>query len=140
MSVGEGWCVSFIHHSVVTNFMHLQSTYAPDLQNLQSDGHLESSQTSAVKLFCMNSQRVRNVGYFCRRVPSCIFDRIIDMILNATLPNNLLQLEESLRKSFLPLELHKGILASPCFLILLIYTNNNEKSSTMQLDKTNTCD
>ena len=69
MSVGEGWCVSFIHHSAVTNFMHLQSTYAPDLQYLQSDGHLESSQTSAVKLFCGNSQRVRNVGYFSRRVP-----------------------------------------------------------------------
>ena len=90
MSVSEGWCVSFIHHSAVTNFMHLKSTYAPDLQYLQSDGLLESSQTSAVKLFCGNSQRVRNVGYFCRRVPSCIFDRIIDMILNATLPTNLL--------------------------------------------------
>ena len=35
-----------------------------------------------------------------------------------------------LRRNFLPLELHKGILDSPCLLILLIYANNEEISST----------
>ena len=52
------------------------------------EGHLESSRTSAVKRFCRNSQRVKPVGYFCRRAPSCIFDKMFDRILNATLPNN----------------------------------------------------
>ena len=42
------------------------------------------------ELFCRNSQRVKVVGYFRRRAPSCIFDRMFDRILNGTLPNNLL--------------------------------------------------
>ena len=37
--------------AVVTNSMHLRSTYAPYLQNLQSEAPLESSRTSAVELF-----------------------------------------------------------------------------------------
>ena len=85
MSVGEGWCGWFY-----TNSMHLQSSYTPHLQYLQLEVHLESSQTSAVELFCRNSERVKGVGYFCKRVPSCIFDRMFDRILNATLSNNLL--------------------------------------------------
>ena len=64
--------------------MHLQSTYTPNLQHIQSGAHLESSRTSAVELFYRNSQRIKTVGYFRRRVPSWTFDRI----LNATLPNN----------------------------------------------------
>ena len=40
--------------------------------------------------FCRNSQRVKAVGYFRRRAPSCIFDRMFGRILNATLPNSLL--------------------------------------------------
>ena len=82
--------VDFIHQSAVTNSMHLQSTYTPHLQYLQSEALLESSRTSAVELFCRNSQRVKAVRYFCKRAPSCIFDRMFDRILNATLPNNLL--------------------------------------------------
>ena len=43
--------VGFIHQSAVTNSMHLQSTYTPHLQYLQSDAHLESSQTSVVEVY-----------------------------------------------------------------------------------------
>ena len=43
---------------------------------------MESSRTSAVELYCGNSQRIKAVGYFRRRAPSWMFDRI----LNATLP------------------------------------------------------
>ena len=82
--------IGFIHQSAVTNSMHLQSTYTPHLPYLQSEAHLESSRTSAVEHFCRNSQRVKVIGYFCRRAPSCIFDRMFDRILNATLSNNLL--------------------------------------------------
>ena len=42
---------------------------------------------------------------------------MFDRTLNAALPNNLLQHEESLRGSSLPLRLHKGISDSPCLLI-----------------------
>ena len=63
-----------------------------------------------------------------------MFDRVFDRILNATLPlNNLLCLEEGLRRSFPSLELCKGILDSPWLLILLIYTTNKKNSSTRQI-------
>ena len=65
-----------------------------------------------------------------RRAPPWMFDTIFDGILNATLPNNLLYLQEGLRKSFPPLELHKEILDSACLLILLIYTSNKKNSSS----------
>ena len=47
MSVGE------VTNSIspVTNSIHLQSTYIPHLQYLYSEAHLESSRTSAVKVF-----------------------------------------------------------------------------------------
>ena len=86
----------------------------------QSEAHFKSNQTIAVEFFCGNSQRLSAVGYFYRRAPSQMFDRI----LNATLFNNLLQLAEGLRKSFPSLGLDKGILDSPCLLILLIYTKH----------------
>ena len=38
---------------------------------------------------------------------------MFDRILNAALPNNLLQLEEGLRKNFPPLGLQERILNSP---------------------------
>ena len=138
MLVGGGWCGWF--YTLVTNYKHSQFTYNPHLQYLQQETHLESSRTSAAELFCRNSQHVKAVDYFCRRASSYIFDRMFDRILNATLPNNLLQLEEGLRRNFPPLELDKGIFDSPCLLILLIYTSNKENSSTMQVDKTNRCD
>ena len=81
--------VGFIHQSAVANSMHLQSTYSPHLQYLQLEAHLESSRTSAVEPFRRNSHRVKAVGYFLRRATSCIFDRMFDRILNATLPKNL---------------------------------------------------
>ena len=33
--------------------------------------------------------RVKTVGYFRKRAPSCIFDRMFDRNLNVILPNNL---------------------------------------------------
>ena len=42
---------------------------------------LRNSWTSAVELYCGNSQRVKTVGYIRRRSPWCMFSRI----LNATL-------------------------------------------------------
>ena len=50
-------------------------------------------------------------------------------ILNVTLPNNLLQVEDGLRRSFPPLRLHKEILDSLYLLIFLIYTYNKKNSS-----------
>ena len=55
--------------------------FTPHLQHIQSEAHLESSRTSEVELYCRNSQRIKAVGYFRRRAPSWMFDRI----LNATL-------------------------------------------------------
>ena len=43
--VGEGWCGWFLHQSAP--IMHLQSTYTPHLQYLQSETHLEFSRTCA---------------------------------------------------------------------------------------------
>ena len=72
--------------------MHLQSTYTPYLEHIQSEAHLESSQTSVMELFCENSPRFKAVGYFCQRTSSWMFN----MILNATLPNNSLHLHQTL--------------------------------------------
>ena len=81
--------MAFTHQAAVTNSMHLQCTYTPYLQYLQSEEHLKTGGTSAVELFCRYSQRVKAVGYFYRTAPSCIFDGMFERILNATLPNNL---------------------------------------------------
>ena len=56
--------VGLIHQFAVTNPMHLQSTFTPHLQYLQSEAYLESSKTSAEELFCANSQHVKVVNYF----------------------------------------------------------------------------
>ena len=100
--------------------VQLQPTFkAP----FQLKAHLEYSRRSEVKLFCENTQRLQAVGYFCKRAPSWMFD----VILNATLSHNLLQLAEGLKRSFLSLGLHKGIFESPCLLILLICTKHKTK-------------
>ena len=49
---------------------------------------------------------------------------MFNRILNVTLPNNFLKLEEGLRRIFPPLVLRT--LDSPCHLILLIYTKYND--------------
>ena len=67
--------------------MHLQSTHTIHLQHIESEAHLESSR-SLVDLFCRNSERIKAVGYFRRRAPSWMFDRV----LNSTLPSNYLPL------------------------------------------------
>ena len=53
-------------------------------------------------------------------------------ILNVSLPNNLLQLEEGLRRSLPLLEFHYAILDLSCSLILSIYTKHksNEQKVT----------
>ena len=81
-----------VHQPAAANSMHLQSTYTSHLQHIQSEANFESNQTSAVELYCGNSQRIKAVGYFCRTAPSWMFDRI----LNATLPNNYLPLHQKL--------------------------------------------
>ena len=70
--------------------MHLDFTHSLPLHHLQSEAHLESSLTSAVELFCRNSQPAKVIGRFHRGVPSWIFDRVFDRIINSIMPNNLL--------------------------------------------------
>ena len=79
--------------------------------------------------FCRNGECVKAVGYFGRRPPWCIFNRMFNRILNATLPNILLWLEEGLRRSFRRLELCKATLDFPAP-NSLIYITNKEISST----------
>ena len=64
---------------------------------------------------------VKAYGYFRRRNPPWMFGKI----LTAILPDNLLYVEEGLTGSFAPLGLHKGILDTPCLLILSINTKHN---------------
>ena len=64
-------------------------------------------------VFGKNSQSVEAIGSFRGRAPSWMFDRI----LNAAQPNNLLQLEEVLRRSFPALGLDEEISDTPCRLI-----------------------
>ena len=73
--------------------------------------------------FCGNSRGLQAVTYFCRRSPSWMFERIPD----ATLSSNLLQLAEDLIGTFLSLGSHKGILESPCLLVVFIYTKHKTK-------------
>ena len=54
-----------------------------------------------------------------------MFDRVLDM----TLPNNLVQLTEGLKRSFLTLGLGKGILNSRSFVIPLINSKNKKLKS-----------
>ena len=65
MSVGEDWC-GWFYTPVCDYKFHARLIYTPHLQHLQSESHLEFSRTSAIKLFCGNSQRVKAVGYFLR--------------------------------------------------------------------------
>ena len=53
---------------------------------------MEYSGTSALELYCGNSQRIKAIGYFRRRAPPWMFGKI----LNATLPNNYLPLHQKL--------------------------------------------
>ena len=81
--------MSWLRAGAVVLYTSLQLQISTDtlhLQCLQSEARLESCRTSAVGFFCRNSQRVKAVACFRKRVPSCIFDRI----LNATLPDKLL--------------------------------------------------
>ena len=71
-----------------------------------------------VESLCENSPHVKAVGYFCMIALSSIFDRI----LNAALPNSLLQLKEGLGGRFALLGLQKGTLHSLRLQNLLIYT------------------
>ena len=140
MLVGVGWCgwfctpvCSYKFHALT---VYLHSTFT--VLSIRGAFGVQSNICGGV--FLQKQSSVKAVGYFGRRAPSCIFDRVFDRILNVTLPNSLLQLEKGLRRSFPPLELHKGILDSPCLLTVFIYTSNKENLSTTQVDKVNTCD
>ena len=143
MLVSEGWC-GWFYASVCTShaltvYPHSTFTVLPtgDTFGIQSNICTKNSFAEIAKAYL---KRIKAAAYFCRRAPSSILDRIFDRVLNGTLPNNLVQLEEGLRRSFPPLEFHAGILDSPCLATLLIYTSNKENSSTAQLDKAITCD
>ena len=72
----------FVHQPATMNFMHLQSFHTPYSQHLQSDPHLESVPRPVVGLFGRNSVSLKTVGYFCRRAPSLMFDRILNVTLS----------------------------------------------------------
>ena len=72
-----------------------------------------------VEIFGRNSQRVKVVGYFRRRASSWMFGRS----LNATLSNNLLQLEKGLKRSFPLHSLHKRMRDSPTSQFFLLTPN-----------------
>ena len=69
---------------------HFNFTYDSEVYDLMElyleTSHSEFVRKTALELFCWNGQRIKAVGYFRRRSPSWMFDRI----LNVTLPNNLL--------------------------------------------------
>ena len=69
------WLVLYTSLQLGTNFMHVQSTYTPHLQYLQLEVHLESSQASAVKPLCRNSQRVKVVIIFAEELHRVSFTR-----------------------------------------------------------------
>ena len=127
MSVGKGWCSRF-HTPVCSYKFHALTVY---LHSTFTVSHFIWGEA-----FLQKQSTSQALGYFCRRAPSCIFDKMSDRILNATLPNNSLQFEEGLRRSFSGVTQRN--LGLPCLLILLIYTSNY--SSTSQVDKANTCD
>ena len=56
---------------------------------------MESSRTAAVEVYCGNSQRIKAIGYFRRRAPFWMFDRIV----NVTQPNNYVPLHQKLATS-----------------------------------------
>ena len=90
MSVGEGWCCWF-YTPICSYKFHALTVYLHSTFTVPPIGGVFGIQSNTVvELFCRNSQRVKAVGYFCRRASSCISDRMFDRILNATLPNNLL--------------------------------------------------
>ena len=125
--VGEGWC-SWFYTPVCSYKFHALTVYLLSTFTVPTIGGACGIQSNICS------------GALLRRAPLCIFDRMFDRILNATLPKNLLWLEEGLRRMFPPLELYKGIFGSPCLLILLIYASNKENSSTTLVDKAKTCD
>ena len=109
---------------LVKPFLAVQLNFTYDSEVYDLKLYLEtsvSSRTTAVELSCGNDQRVKAVGYFCKRAPL--------WILNATLPNNLLQLEVDL-KELSNTGVKQGNLGAPCLLILLIYTKH--KNSKMK--------
>ena len=91
MSVGKGWCSRF-HTPVCSYKFHALTVY---LHSTFTVSHFIWGEA-----FLQKQSTSQALGYFCRRAPSCIFDKMSDRILNAALPNNSLQLEEGLRRSF----------------------------------------
>ena len=90
----------------------------------QLETHLESIQKSVVVLSCGNSQCFSAIGNFFRRAPSLMLDRI----LNFSYSFQCLIVACRWSEEKLPhLWLHKGILDSPYFLILLLHERQKQQ-------------
>ena len=68
--------------------MQTHSPHTPHLQHLWSDLHLESHWTSAVELFCRNSQRVLAIDCFRRGAPSGITQGNLDLLQHPNFPDS----------------------------------------------------
>ena len=81
--------------------------------------------------FCGNSRHLQAVSHFCGKAPSQMFERILD----ATLPNNLLQLAEGQRSFFFSglTQGNPGITLPPSSLYLHETQNQKIKSWTDQV-------
>ena len=115
----SGWRVGAVGFTITCS-MDLQSTCTPHLQYLQLEAHLEPSRTSAVKVFVEIVKVLKLLANFAEKLH---FYNDIWLNSKCDLAQYLLYPEKGHKRSFLPLELHKGILDSLCFLILVIYTN-----------------
>ena len=71
-----------VHQPAVTNSMQLQSS-CTHIYRIYNQRCISNP---VEQFFWGNSQCVKAIGYFHRRAPLWIFDRIFDRILNATLP------------------------------------------------------
>ena len=101
-----------------TNSRQFQFTYTSDLQHLFSCRRIWNPVKHLRWNICENSRCLHAVGYFRRQPQSCMFGRILEATLI---------IYYSWQKVCGEAIHHKGILDSPWFLILFIYTKNKAK-------------
>ena len=100
------------------NSRQLQSTCTQYLQHLSSCRRIWNPVKHLWWNICENSRCLHTVGYFRRQPHSWMFDRILEATLI---------IYYSWQKVCGEAIHHKGILDSPWFLILFIYTKNKAK-------------
>ena len=61
--------------------IHVQSNISTILIVDFIEEYLKRSQTSTMELFCKNNQQLSAVNYFCEKVPSQIFDWVLNTLL-----------------------------------------------------------